>query len=539
MKSFIFTCYNFLVFTFIFIFSVNATENVNETTKLVTQPLSTTQIDQLAKRVMNTFSIPGVAIGVIEHGKIVHAQGYGLKEISTNNVVDTNTIFKIASNSKAFTTAALAILVDEGKLKWQGKVVDYLPDFKMSDEWLTKHLTIIDLLTHRSGLGLGAGDLMLWPEPSSFTREQVLHNLRYLNVSSEFRASYAYDNLLYIVAGQLIPAVTGMSWQNFVQSRIMQPLAMNHCFAGSVPKKQHSFLAKPHLFVNGKLTVVERNKQKELVSAAAGGVQCSLNDMLLWANVFLHQGKYGNNKQLFSLKQFNELWKGRTIMPVSKRAYDWDYTHFSQYALGWRLNDVNGFLRVHHTGSLSGMYSSVSFFPELDLGIVILTNQQSSNARNAMMYSIMKSYLPLTHQQHSKDWVAEMLKYEKKTAVQNAHDFVLTNENKYHLSKYKLTNYVLTFNDNWLGDFSINLTTQHGIQHLQIHSKRVVKFVGDLTAVAEDKFLVTWQDRTLEADVFAQFIRDSNYKIIKLKLIPVSKNIDFSYDFQDLNLQIK
>jgi CubicO group peptidase (beta-lactamase class C family) len=514
-------------------FSTNATKtSMNRV--LVSQPLSSVQIDNISRKVMKAFAIPGLAVGVIHQGKIVHAKGYGLKAIGGNNLVDKQTLFKIASNTKAFTTAALAILVDQGKLAWQDKVIKYLPNFKLHDPWLTQHFTIVDLLTHRSGLGLGAGDLMLWPQPSSFSRGEVIHNLRYLKITDNFRASYAYDNLLYIVAGQLIPAIIGVSWQDFVQNNIMQPLAMNHCFAGKVAEQQLALLAKPHLLINGKLALVKRNinDNKALVSAAAGGIQCSLADMLTWANVFLQQGNYGENQQLFSTTQFEQLWLARTIMPVSPRAHRWDNTHFSQYALGWRLSDVNGYLRVHHTGSLSGMYSSVTFFPELALGIVILSNQQSSNGLTALMYSIMKSYLPLTKVQQQKDWLAEMLKYEEKQPSS------MSNKNSmqaYQITDEQLAEYIGIFNDQWLGDFVIEFQNKQNLKLLQMRSHRVSKFIGMMMAVGEDKFLVTWQDRTLEADVYALFLRDKNNKISGMKLIPADKDIDFSYDFQDLD----
>jgi len=498
------------------------------------------EIDTLAEKVMNTFSIPGVAIGIIEKGNITHVKGYGVKNIHNNQPINTNTIFKIASNSKAFTTAALAILVDEKKISWQGKVVDYLPNFKMHDEWVTKEFTVKDLLTHRSGLGLGAGDLMLWPEPSSFSRAEILHNLRYLKPSGEFRASYAYDNLLYIVAGEIIPAVTGMSWQQFIHKRIIKPLGMTHCYAGDVATVHHQDLAQPHGIVAGKLEIIQRKKNpnKELVSAAAGGIQCSITDMLKWANVFLNQGKYGDGQQLFSVAQYEEMWSAQTIMPISNRAKRWDNSHFSSYGLGWRMNDVNGYLRVHHSGSLSGMYSYVSFFPELELGIVILTNQQSSRARNALMYSLMKSYLPLSLGEKDSgqriDWLQEMLKgYEQPVSVTNNNMDKNARENEplsLVMSEQESQRLIGTYRDAWLGDFIIEKQKDK----LKISSKRMETLVGELIKFGKNKYAVTWDDRGLEADVYAIFSLNDLDEIMTMKLLPQSKSIDFSYDFQDL-----
>ena len=506
----------------------------------VNAKMNTEEIDDLAKKVMASFSIPGAAIGIVEKGKITHLKGYGVKDINTNQPINTNTIFKIASNTKAFTTAALAILVDENKISWDGKVVDYLPDFKMYDSWVTKEFTVKDLLTHRSGLGLGAGDLMLWPEPSSFTRAEIIHNLRYLKPVGEFRSSYAYDNLLYIVAGEIIPAVTGMSWQQFIEKRIFKPLKMQHCYASNSAAKLNKNLALPHGIVAGKIEIINRKQssEKESVSAAAGGIQCSISDMMKWMSVFLNQGKYAENKQLFSKVQHKEMWTAQTIMPLSNRAKRWDNSHFSSYGLGWRMNDVNGYLRVHHSGSLSGMYSYVSFFPELELGIVVLTNQQSSRARDALMYSLMKSYLPLSQAEIKSgqriDWHKEMLKgYEKPEPVKNEkadNNKDKNNQVLYALSDKESQQLVGIYRDAWLGEF--NIENQQG--KLVISSKRMVALIGEINKLGDNKYAVTWNDRGLEADVYAIFSKNKLGKVTTMRLQPQSKDIDFSYDFQDL-----
>ena len=493
-------------------------------------PLTEQQIDQVAKRVMQTFSVPGAAVGVVYQGKVVHAKGYGVKDINhPEQKIDRNSLFKIASNTKAFTTAALAILVDEGKLRWDDKVVKYLPDFKLHDPWVTEHFIIKDLLTHRSGLGLGAGDLMIWPKPSSFSRQEVMYNLRYLKPAGEFRASYAYDNLLYIVAGELIPAITGLQWEDFVEQRMMQPLGMQHCFAGKVAADKMADMAKPHGIVEGRLQVIDRPERKgPAVSSAAGGIKCSLTDMLTWLQLQLDEGRYADGKQLFSVEQHQAMWSSETIMPVYDSAKRRDNTHFSTYGLGWRLNDVNGYLRVHHTGSLAGMYSYVSFFPELDLGIVVMLNQQSSNARSAMMYSIMKSYLPV----ESHDWVAEFTPKQSDELQENTANKVKAE--LYHLDKqHQLADYAGRYQDPWLGVFSLSLQGDK----LTMSSKRVVQLVGDMQPVAADKFLVRWNDRSLDADVYAIFNRDEGGNIQQMLLLPASDDIDFSYDFQDLDFK--
>lgn len=492
---------------------------------LQAKPLDETKINQI----MQAFKVPGAAIGIVHKGEVIAAKGFGVKTLGKGELVDGDSIFKIASNTKAFTAAALAILVDEGKINWDGKVQNYLSDFKLYDPWVSQQFNLIDLLTHRSGLGLGAGDLMLWPEPSSFTRQEVLHNLRYLKPTGEFRADYAYDNLLYIVAGEVVPAVTGQSWEQFVEQRIMQPLGMEHCFAGNVSQKMQQHVATPHGIVGGQLQTIIRpiDKDKPSVSGPAGGIQCSLNDMLRWVKVQLAEGEISDKQRLFSQKQHKMMWQPQTIMPLYASSKRRDNSHFSAYALGWRVNDMNGTLQVHHTGSLAGMYSFVSLFPELDLGFVVLTNQQSSASRSALMYTVMKPYLG----DNKTDWLAEFKPTKKSSNQQQSKDEKTPKVSKALLFNSDNQAYLGAYDDPWLGRFIIE--EQHGA--LQVRAIRVEKFVGDLYEFGPDQLLIRWHDRSLEADAIISFKRDKNNKISGMTIAPESSKIDFSYDFQDLD----
>ncbi len=196
-------------------------------TSLHSQPLTSKQIDTLVEQSMKAFDVPGIAVGIIKDGKIVHSKGYGVRSLNTRQKTDENTLFGIASNSKAFTAAALGMLVDEGKIKWDDKVRDYIPEFKLYSPYVTEEFTIRDLLTHRSGLGLGAGDLMFFPDSSDFVLKDIIYNLRFLKQVSGFRTKYDYDNNLYIVAGEVVARVTGKSWDDFVDERIIHPLGMS------------------------------------------------------------------------------------------------------------------------------------------------------------------------------------------------------------------------------------------------------------------------------------------------------------------------
>lgn len=486
----------------------------------------TAHTEQKIHAILKAFNVPGAAIGVIHNGKVVMKKGFGTVNIRTGKPVTTDSMFKIASNTKAFTAASLALLVDQGKLNWQDKVVKHLPNFKLYDPWVTAQFNVIDLLTHRSGLGLGAGDLMLWPEPSSFSRAEIIHNLRYLPQSGEFRADYAYDNLLYIVAGELVASISGQSWENFVEQQIMQPLSMLNCSAGHPKTIHQALLATPHAMVGNQLQAlsITNASDKPHVSAAAGGIRCSLNDMLKWIKVQLNTGKMPNGKVLFSVEQQQQMWQPHTILPLSNAAKKRDKTYFSAYGLGWRLHDVDGYRRVHHTGSLAGMYSAVTLFPELDLGIVVLTNQQSSAARNALIYTLMKPYLGDTQTNWLKVFSPRKSNAQHKTQQDDGAGDLLKPQSvvaKQLLGRYR---------DPWLGDFVIELKDNR----LNIRSERMVRLVGDLYQHSKaNQYVVRWHDRSLEADVYAIFSYH-NHQVTGMKLLPVFKDIDFSYDFQDL-----
>src|SRR3984957_8001529 len=182
-------------------------------------------MDAYAAQVLKTFNVPGLSVAIVKDGKMVFAKGYGVRKLGEPTPVDENTLFPIGSNTKAFTSALLASLVDAGKISWDDPVYQRLPGFQMYDPYVSHEMTIRDLLTHRSGMGLGEGDLLFWPN-STFTRDEIIYKLRFMKPESSFRSRFAYDNLMYIAAGQIIPAVTGQTWENYVRAHILDPLGM-------------------------------------------------------------------------------------------------------------------------------------------------------------------------------------------------------------------------------------------------------------------------------------------------------------------------
>lgn len=520
MKKFT-TSLKLILFSALFvIFSLQATA----------QPLTPGQIDKLVEKTMATFNVPGIAVAIVKDGKVIHSKGYGLRSLNSKDKTDENTLFAIASNSKAFTSAALGILIDEGKLSWNSRVIDFIPEFRLYSPYVTEEFTIKDLLTHRSGLGLGAGDLMIWPDGSSFTLPEIIHNMRYLKPVSSFRSKYDYDNLLYIVAGEVVSRISGMTWAEFVQKRIMEPLKMVRSAGSYDNLKDKSNVFDPHIMVEGKLQVVPMTMNN--VANAAGGIYSSVADLSKWAIMQLNRGKYGDSqeKTLLSPVVHQELWTPQTIIPVrGKSTYN---THFSSYGLGWGLNDVNGYKRVTHTGGLSGVVTQVTLIPDLNLGIIVLTNQQSGEAFTSVTNSILDSYFGIT----GIDRVAENLEYLKKSqdnaskVTDEIWKVVEANKVK-GLSVADIGMFAGTYRDNWFGDVEISLRDGK----LIFNSKKSPKMAGEMFFYKGSTFIVKWFDRSFDADSYTNFSFNNQGNVAGFTMNAISPITDFSYDFQDLN----
>lgn len=491
------------------------------------------KIEQAITQAMSTFQVPGVAVAIIKNNKVVMSKGFGVIEHGKSAKVTSDTLFGIASNTKAMTVALLANLVDEGKLTWKTKVIDIIPEFQMPNAYVTSQFTITDLLAHNSGLGLGAGDLMIWPHTTT-TNDDVIKGIKHLPVVSSFRSEFAYDNLLYIVAGEVIARITGQSWNEVIQERIFTPLGMNNTRAAfSLIEKKNTNVARAHVPLNGKLNVVGGNFIERF--GAAASVASSVNDMGLWLQAQLNQGAYGakldeKSPRLFSAKQSRTMWKAQTLRSVSEIETQQDKTHFSAYGLGWFMKDYHGVKLLHHGGGILGMVSKVVLVPEEDLAMVILTNQQSSFAVDAIYHQILNEYLELP----KKDWIAYYhTKQTTKTAKEQsrlakAADSV--HKNSAH--SLVLREYAQTYVDDWYGE--IHITFKNNKLHMQFGNTPELK--GTLEHYQHNTFIVRWHDKTLKADAFVNFNLNEDGGINYVTMKAVSRATDFSFDFHDLKL---
>jgi len=496
--------------------------------------ITSNQIDSLVEANIKEFNIAGISVGVVKDGKIIHAKGYGVSSIETKAKVDENTSFGIGSNTKAFTTAALSILVDEGKLNWTDKVQTYIPEFTMYDAYVAQHFTVEDLLCHRSGLGLGMGDLMLFPGGTDFTTADILSAFQYFEPTSEFRTKFAYDNLLYIVAGEIVARVSGVSWELFVQERILKELGMTHSFTNISELYSRENVSASHSDESKKLEViVPYTFDVDKVNGALGSIYSSAYDMSIWMMMQLNQGKYDENliQHLFSEKRQREMWKIHTVTNTSKNPrYK---SHFAGYGLGWFLSDMNGNMVVSHTGGMPGMLSKVVMIPDMNLGVVVLTNTTNSGAYafSAITQTIVDSYLDVPE----KDWTSYYSGY--KDIRENMADSVTINVWKKVASNSSLelinSNYTGVYRDKWLGDVEVYM---NGDQ-LWFKSLRSPKLNGPMAYYQANTFAIKWEYRDMEADAFAMFMLDEEGRAIGIKMKGISPNIDFSYDFHDLDFK--
>lgn len=484
-------------------------------------------LDALAARVLKEFEVPGLALAIVKDGKVVLAKGYGVRKLGDQTPVDENTLFGIASNTKAFTSAALSMLVDEGKISWDDPVIKHLPTFQLYDPYVTREMTIRDLLTHRSGLGLGAGDLLWWP-PTDYSREEIIRRFRYVKPATSFRSRYAYDNVLYMIAGQVVAAVSGKSWDDFIKERIFTPLGMKTSNTTVAALTASRDAATPHAKVEGRLKPLAPQPLENV--GPAGSINSSVAEMSKWLIAQLNRGQLGEGRRLFSERQSREMWSAQTITPLGEppphlaglRA------NFSAYGLGWGLTDYRGIKTVSHTGGLLGCVSRVTLVPDLNLGIVVLTNQQSGGAFQSLTYRILDQYMnaPAT------DWVAAFKKSEEMGFARAAEAEKRLASSRAADSKpsLPLAKYAGRYSDPWYGEITISMEADK----LVLRFSRTPLLVGDLEHWQHDTFVARWRDRSLEADAFVSFALKPDGSIEQMKMAAVSPLTDFSFDFHDL-----
>lgn len=369
-------------------------------------------LDAYIEDAVRDWSLPGLAIAVVRDDSIIYARGFGVRELGGNGAVDEHTLFAIASTTKAMTAAGLGMLVDEGRLDWDDDVARHLPSFQLADPWVTRELTVRDLLTHRSGLSRSDNLWIAGP----FDRAEVLRRARYLPLTDGFRETYGYQNIMYIAAGELLAAVAGMSWDDFIEQRLFRPLGMTRSTTRSAVVDTRDNVASSHIRVDGEVTVVGRRNYDNIGGAGAGF--SSVHDMAQWLRMQLNGGTYEGTR-LLSGDVLREMHSPQTVMradSVARRMFP--TTNFRAYGLGWNLSDYHGHKLVHHTGTLNWTRTQVGMVPEQGIGVVVITNLTNSTLQQALMYRVFDALLGI----EPTDWSALYLEVAQRAGSTGADD---------------------------------------------------------------------------------------------------------------------
>jgi CubicO group peptidase (beta-lactamase class C family) len=438
---------------------------------------------------------------------LVFAKGYGIRELGAEGEVDEHTLFAIASNTKAFTAAALARLVDEGRIDWDDHVVEYLPYFQLYSPYVTQEMRVRDLLCHRSGLGTFSGDLLWYG--TSYGPDEVVRRARYLEPAGAFRASYGYSNLMFIAAGEIVPAETGISWDEFVQTEFLEPLGMDRTVTSTASLDGMSNVATPHGEKDGRVVSLYWYGWDNM--AAAGGIISSVSDMAKWLKLQLNRGTL-DGVAFFSEENSRTMWTPHNSFPVSKRSEElFPSTHFRAYGLGWGLMDYLGRKVVSHGGGYDGMFSRVVLVPEEKLGMVILTNGMTS-IQTALAYRILDAYLGGAE----RDWSSEYLERaaEAKQAKRDYWEELESERVHDTQPSLALEDYTGTYGGDLYGDATVTLEDGRLVVQFQPNPD----LQGELSHWHYDTFQVNWRkDFAWFGKGTVQFVMDSSGEIVEMK----------------------
>ncbi len=490
-----------------------------QTTGRKKRPTTEQELDAKFEKVLIDYNIPGMAVAIVKDGQVLLSKGYGVKKTNSNEKVDDKTLFAIASNSKAFTSAALAILVDEGKIKWSDKVRAYLPYFELYNPYVSSEMTIQDLLSHRSGLATFSGDLIWYG--TTHSREEVIRRAKYLQPVHGFREAFGYSNIMYLAAGEVIEKVSGKSWDDFIKEKFFVPLGMKESNTSIRDFKPNGNIATPHNEVNGKNIPIEYVNWDNI--NAAGSINSSVSELTQWIKLQLNKGTLDGRK-IWNEQRSYEMWENITAKPVNKwQRENMPSRHFSGYGLGWDVMEYGGMKVINHGGGYDGMISKTVLVPEINLGFVILTNNISS-LPSTIAYDILDEYLGV---RDNKDWTAISLQSKKdgeaadKKAIEEDEAARIKNTKP----SLALKDYAGTYSSEMYGDVVISIGAG---DKLIIDFKPTALFKGELTHWHYDTFQLSWTTQMMLPKGKATFVLDAEGKPTELKVVVENPDFDFT-----------
>ncbi|WP_186435549.1 serine hydrolase [Maribacter sp. MAR_2009_72] len=482
------------------------------------QQIQLDSLDAQIHQLIKDFDIPGLSIGVVRNDSLLFSKGYGNLELHKKDKVDENTIFGIGSISKSFTALTLGILVDEGKIDWDDKVKTYLPYFELYAPYVTDNFTIRDVLTHRSGLKDVSGGT-LWYH-SDYSREEIIKRLKYLEPVSGFREKPAYQNVMYVVASEIVKTVSGTSWDNFVKTRVFDPLKMDNTTSLSAEREANSNLAQPHIWNEDyEKVAIEQEKGDNL--APGGFIYSSSNDMSNYMRLLLNNGVIGNDT-IVSASIIDEIFKPQIIYPIMGPPFN---NEFTSYGFGWWLTPKNGHKIIEHSGGIDGMAANLVMIKDMNLGFVILTNEGEEPATFLLTAKILEKLLDdKSYDLYSriKNWRDANLKEHKESPLTIAK----TPKTKPSL---KIQQYAGKYSDRMYGDILIDNTEGGGLEISFSHS---AVFKGKLEHWHYDTFKIDWDDIRVP-DGFLTFNFNAKREILGFSID--QENL-LDVDFGELNI---
>lgn len=495
-------------------------------------------LPDLMEQVRDTFEVPGIAMAVIEDGRLRFLGGSGVRELGRPDAVDGDTLFAIASITKGFTATLLNQLAEEGRLSLDDRVIDHLPQFRLADPYVTREMRVRDLLSHRSGLGLGAGDLLFWPA-SDYSTAEIVERLGRVPLATGFRERYAYANAPFAVAQLLIEKLDGRSYLDALRARILQPAGLDQAMrvnADALRAADRNVASGHAKGDSGALQTVAPMTWSN--NAAAGGLYSSARGLAEWARIQLDQGRIGEDaaggeRRVLSALAHARMWQ--MLIPIAPRpskvpALQAAMPEFAGYAQGWSLSEYRGQKLVWHSGGWPGMVSRLTLLPSRKLGVVVLTNQERGAAFNALTYAALDAALGAA----DTDWRAAFAAAESASRAEADEAWAT------HLAARRLdttpslplSDYAGDYVDPWYG--TVSLALEDGA--LRMRFARTAALQGRLEHWQHNTFLVRWDDRRLNADAFARFTLDADGRIESLRMEAASTLTDFSFDFHDLRL---
>ena len=457
-------------------------------------------LDEYILRALPQWEVPGLAIAVIRNDSVIHARGYGVRELGKEGAVDENTLFAIASTTKAMTAAAIGMLADEDRLDWDDRVSEHLPGYQLADPFITHELTIRDLLTHRSGISRSDNLWIAGP----FDRAEVLRRARYLPPANGFRAGYGYHNVMYIAAGELVGAVSGMSWDDFIAERVFAPLGMTRSTTRAAVVETRDNVAASHTNVDGRVEAVPRRNYDNI--GGAGAAFSSVRDMAQWIRLHLNGGTY-EGRRLLSPATMRELHMPQVVIrPDTATERMFPDTHLRAYALGWNVQDYHGHKLVHHSGSLNWTRTQIGMVPAEDIGVVVIANYGSSNLQLAVMYRVIDALLGLP----ARDWSAEYLEMARRARERSA-EAPGSERITGTTPSLALEDYAGTYTSELYGDIELRL------EDGRLVLEYAPDYVADLEHWHHDTFRASWR-REGFGRAFVTFGLDRRARVVRMEL---------------------